>query len=938
MEMRGTAGSSIAHALRGPRSTGRDEQLEEIVRAAAAALGAPIASLALLDERGAAHLHKTIGASPGSEAALAAHAEALLGWELVGRELADLRGRPEPELAALVRAGVRALCSVPVFVDAGRCVGALSAYFTAPRSVSGECKRLRVYADLAATALERAGAKPSPRLADTQLTTMLYVITAAFAKAVTREEMVHVLLELGVTAVDASGGAVFFVSEEAAALELAASHAPGLEGPHLPGSIPLASLCSTEGNGSELEAFWIEAPQELALQSAELAAVLGPLHYPSFAFLPLSVEGRPFGAVLFGFEAPRRFSDADRAFLLALARQCAQALERAWLYEVERKARSEAEKAGQRLRLLADASVILSSSLDWESAVASAARVALGHIADWCAVDVCQESEILRVALLHADPAQADTVAALLQHGSQEHSRNRIRQVVESGTSVLIHSTPELLQEVAQEDPRRLELLEKLGKASFVIAPLVGRGPVYGTLSFVRGPARSPFTEDDRLFCEALAHRAGLAIENARLFDALRRSQAQTSASAERLQLLADAAQVLESPNTDLESVLQTLVELAASTLADACGILLLSQDGQWLTPIALHHRDPHALAAIRAALPSRLSAAGGFSGQVLRTGEPLLYPVIDPAQLAAATPSPEAELLDPRLFHSFLIVPLAVKARVIGTLSLGRTRVGAPFTQDDRLTFQTLADRSATSIEKARLYRRALEAVRARSDFLAVAGHELKTPLTALKLQVQGLARLAQEELSPRVAERATKAARAVTHLARLIDELLDVSRLSAGRLELRRDRFDLTALLRELLERSEEELDRAGCAARLFADGPVWGYWDRPKVEQIAVNLLGNAIKYGQGKPIEVRVAAAAEMAHLSVRDEGIGIAPEDQARIFNRFERLSRSGYGGLGLGLWIARQIAEAHGGTIRVQSELGRGSMFEVNLPRGMGEE
>jgi len=169
------------------------------------------------------------------------------------------------------------------------------------------------------------------------------------------------------------------------------------------------------------------------------------------------------------------------------------------------------------------------------------------------------------------------------------------------------------------------------------------------------------------------------------------------------------------------------------------------------------------------------------------------------------------------------------------------------------------------------------------------------------------------------------------VDRFEQLINHLLDVSRIAAGRLDLERTRCDLAELTREVVERFGEP----GAAFRLDVEGDLRGYWDRFRLDQVLTNLFSNALKYGQGKPVDVVLRGEESRVHCSVRDRGIGISPEAQARIFDRFERAAPlAKFAGFGLGLWIVRQIIERHGGRIEVQSELGAGSTFAFELPRG----
>jgi PAS domain S-box-containing protein len=226
-----------------------------------------------------------------------------------------------------------------------------------------------------------------------------------------------------------------------------------------------------------------------------------------------------------------------------------------------------------------------------------------------------------------------------------------------------------------------------------------------------------------------------------------------------------------------------------------------------------------------------------------------------------------------------------------------------------------------------ARLYIEAREAVRVRDDFLTVAAHELRTPLTTLRLLAQQLVRGAQ------AGETSRTVLRSVDRLVKLVDQLLDVSRIAGGRAQLQVERADLRAVVQEAAARLGEEAGRSGCTISVHEDGPVLAEFDPLRIEQVVANLLTNAIKYGRGKPIELSLERGKHHVRLLVRDQGIGVATEEQGRIFERFARaVSVREYGGLGLGLFISKQIVEAHGGSIRVASTPGSGATFLVELP------
>ena len=227
--------------------------------------------------------------------------------------------------------------------------------------------------------------------------------------------------------------------------------------------------------------------------------------------------------------------------------------------------------------------------------------------------------------------------------------------------------------------------------------------------------------------------------------------------------------------------------------------------------------------------------------------------------------------------------------------------------------------------------------AVRARDEFISIMSHELRTPITSLKLQVQSAVRQYQKNDIKLFQEKAVKfingADRQLDRLAKLIDDMLDVSRITMERLKLDVETLLLPELIRETLERFEEHCDAAGCRLSFYSQGQIEIKADRLRLEQVISNLVINAIKYGSGKPISVSLYQTEGIAMIEIKDQGIGIASADFNRIFDRFERaVSASSVSGLGLGLYISQKIVEAHGGKISVKSDLGKGSTFTVILP------
>lgn len=227
-------------------------------------------------------------------------------------------------------------------------------------------------------------------------------------------------------------------------------------------------------------------------------------------------------------------------------------------------------------------------------------------------------------------------------------------------------------------------------------------------------------------------------------------------------------------------------------------------------------------------------------------------------------------------------------------------------------------------------------EAIDARDEFLSVASHELKTPLTALQLQIEGVLRSAARgvvEVPEAVRDKLASVVRQGRRLGQLVTDLLDVARIRGGRIDLKLEPVDLGQVAADAAERFRQEAILAGSDLVCRLAGPVVGLWDRTRLEQVAGNLVSNAIKYGNGMPIEVRVSRHGPVARLEVADRGIGIALDQQERIFQRFERaVPARQFGGMGLGLWITREIVSRLCGVVRVESAPGEGSTFTVELP------
>lgn len=557
------------------------------------------------------------------------------------------------------------------------------------------------------------------------------------------------------------------------------------------------------------------------------------------------------------------------------------------------------------------------------------------------------------VHLLASDGGNVELAAAVgLDPQLEEELRRLPREGNMPGYDAARTQAPVWLESQQELRTYYPELAAKPGMAAyhaFAFLPVLAEGKVLGVIAFAFDAPRQ-FCMAEQTSIVGLARQCGLALERSLLYERERAARLQEEAagrrlrvaeeesrqSAARLHLVVRVSQLFSEAGLDLEQVLEVLGHAVTREVGDGCLLQLVSDDGQFLELAGVHHPDPKARALLEQVVRvRRLRVGEGLQGAAVSTAQTLFLRGMSAEALEGI--GPEAALrpyFEQRGPQDVIAVPLVARGRACGSLLVVRDARGRSYGPDDQVMLESIASRAALAIEDARLYAAALEALRLRDDFLSVAGHELKNPLNALQLQLRLLARKAREQqLSDSLAERAERVARTGERLGLLIEDLLDVSRINAGQLQLHYSEMDLTAMAREVISRMTEELSRADCETFLESERPVVGSWDRLRLEQVLMNLLSNACKYGRKRPIRVRVEVAQGLARLSVQDEGYGIAPEDQERIFQRFQRADATRHiQGLGLGLWICRQIAEAHGGTLRVESELGKGSTFILELP------
>jgi signal transduction histidine kinase len=400
---------------------------------------------------------------------------------------------------------------------------------------------------------------------------------------------------------------------------------------------------------------------------------------------------------------------------------------------------------------------------------------------------------------------------------------------------------------------------------------------------------------------------------------------------------------------TDYHRLLDRLAQIVADSMYDFCLVHLARAGGEGFETAAFHHSDTPGMNL----LADRIDAGEcleqtGLLERVVREGQSFFRPEWSAADSEAAV---EGTLLaeDADLqVHSLMIVPLrTTPGHTLGTMTVARHATSTPFDENDLALAESMAAHAAMKAETIKLnqdLRRANqkleEAVDLRDTFISIASHELRTPLGAMQLLVELLRRRADaapDGMVPADActEKLTAIERQVGRMSSLVDRLLDVSRISEGRYGLEFEEVDFGEVVREAAGRIREgENGAVGDRLNLRVPDSVLGEWDRARIDQIVTNLVSNAVKYAGESPIDVSLAERDEWVELKVADSGDGIPAAEQERIFKRFEQChNESRRDGLGLGLWIVREMVEAMDGSIDVESEEGRGATFSVRLPK-----
>jgi signal transduction histidine kinase len=654
------------------------------------------------------------------------------------------------------------------------------------------------------------------------------------------------------------------------------------------------------------------------------------LGYRSVLAVPMLTDGRPIGAIAVTREEPWPLADAHMALLRTFADQAVIAIENVRLFkELEAKNRDltdlleQQTATGEILRVIANSPTNTQPVFD--AIVRSAARLCDGVFCNLFRFD----GVLLHLVAAHNLSPEALEVARQIFPAPLTRELTAGRAILDRAVAHIpdVEKDPEL-------DP---SFARAIGARSALTVPMFREGEPIGTINVGRAEP-GPFSPKQIELLKTFADQAVIAIENGRLFRELQARTRELTRSVEELQALSAVSRTVSS-TLDLPTVLTTIVNRAVQLSGAAGGVIYEYDESTPEFALQASHRMPEALVEILRAAPIRLGE--GATGQAALRREPVQLPDIGDEQAYGATRI--RTVLLGLGYRSVLAVPLLSEQRILGVLTVWRQAAGL-FPDDVVNLLQTFASQSAVAIQNARLFReiedksRLLEAAsRHKSEFLANMSHELRTPLNAILGFSEVLAERMFGEVNEKQAEYLQDILSSGRHLLSLINDILDLSKVEAGRLELELGRFSLPAALDNALTLVRERATRHGIRLTETVDPGVGDIVaDERKMKQILLNLLSNAVKFTpEGGRVDLTTTAAADVITIAVSDTGIGIAPEDQASIFEEFRQVGRDDarkQEGTGLGLTLAKKFVELHGGRIWVESEVGQGSTFSFTLP------
>jgi signal transduction histidine kinase len=659
--------------------------------------------------------------------------------------------------------------------------------------------------------------------------------------------------------------------------------------------------------------------------------------FRSVLAVPLVRDGSPIGAIAVGRAEPGLFPDTQVELLKTFADQAVIAIENVRLFtELDVRNRDLTEALEQQTATSGILRVISQSPTDVQPVFDTIVGAALKLCGSSSANVVTFDGELIHVAAFApASPEGGDAVHHHFASYPRPPSRDTANTRAILTRSVVV--IPDVLED--REYTARATAIAA-GYRSVLSVPLMREESPIGAITVARDKP-GPFPEKQIALLQTFADQAVIAIENVRLFKELEARTKELTRSVGELRALGEVGQAVSS-TLDLGTVLRTIVSRATQLAGMDGGAIYEYDETRELFHLHATDKLPEELVETLRAAPIRKGE--GALGRMAVTGEPIqIRDIADEASYQSRL----REMLIRLGYRSLLAVPLLREDHLLGGLVVNRNSAGA-FTSHVIELVKSFATQSALAIQNARLFReieeksRQLETTsRHKSEFLANMSHELRTPLNAIIGFSEVLSERMFGEINDKQAEYLGDILESGRHLLSLINDILDLSKIEAGRMELEPTDFDLPTVVENALILVRERAQRHGIALGRTVDerlGTIRA--DERKVKQVLLNLLSNALKFTpEGGRIDVAAGVRDGAVEIAVTDTGVGIAPEDQAAVFEEFRQvgIATRKVEGTGLGLAISRKFIELHGGKIWVRSEVGRGSTFAFTLPLSDGQ-
>jgi len=647
--------------------------------------------------------------------------------------------------------------------------------------------------------------------------------------------------------------------------------------------------------------------------------------------VPMLHNGEPIGTISVGRLAPQPFTDEQIGLLQTFADQAVIAVENVRLFRELQARTQELTRSVEELRALGEVGRAVSGSLDIESVLTSI----VSHAVDLSRADAGWIYEFDETARAFEPRANYGVAADVMD------SLSRLRIRIGDGGIGQAAATraPVQIPDLETEPSYTVPFVREAGYRALLAVPLLGDGRVIGGLVVSRR-APGAFAQGVVDLLQTFATQSVIAIRNARLFreiDEKSRALEELSRNQDQLHRLSTALQEPLSLSEQLTRVLDAARQVVG---LDRLYIWTLSPAGDGLMVSAqAGFGDAEWKDLVRVTIP--IDEAGALSA-VWRDGEPLLFTDETPLPQKYRLPPPYSRLAGLRV-KSFLVVPMIARGRTVGVLAADNRVSRAPIAVATVDLLQTFAAQAAVAVENARLFQEIQEKSRQlavasqhKSEFLANMSHELRTPLNAIIGFSEVLSERMFGELNEKQEEYSKDIHASGQHLLSLINDILDLSKIEAGRMELELSDFHLPTALDSALTLVRERAGRRSIALHTNIDNRLGQIQaDERKVRQVVLNLLSNAIKFTpEGGRIEVSAVPKDGLVEVSVSDSGVGIAPEDQEAVFEEFRQVGTADkkVEGTGLGLALCRRFVELHGGRIWVKSQVGQGSTFAFTLP------